>query len=167
MFGRIYKGKLKTIAEFWRMGGQITLGTDHFSDGNFLPGFGAHREIDAFVRSGIPPSDVLKIATINGAKALKIDKDHGSIEPDKVADLFIIEGNPLENIRKASSIAIRATCRFCLRRLKSRAKLGPRITAQMESSTLYSNMATNIARQPMKKRTKLKITPATNVRTNS
>ena len=104
MFGRIYKGKLKTIAEFWRMGGQITLGTDHFSDGNFLPGFGAHREIDAFVRSGIPPSDVLKIATINGAKALKIDKDHGSIEPGKVADLFIIEGNPLKNIRNTRNV---------------------------------------------------------------
>lgn len=103
-FERIYKSKLNTIAEFWRLGGQISLGTDHFSDGNFLPGFGAHREIDAFVRSGIPPAEALKIATINGAKALKIEKDHGSIEAGKVADLFIIKGNPLERIRNTRNV---------------------------------------------------------------
>ena len=73
LFERIYLAKQKTIVEFWKAGGRITLGTDHFSNGNFLPGFGAHREMDALVRSGIPTGQVIKIATINGAKALGIE----------------------------------------------------------------------------------------------
>lgn len=104
MFHRIYEAKLTTIPEFWRAGGQITLGTDHFSNGTFLPGFGAHRELDAFVRSGIPPAEAIKIATINGAKALGIEKDHGSIESGKFADLFVVTGNPLERIRNTRNV---------------------------------------------------------------
>ncbi len=104
LFQRIYRAKQETIPEFWRAGGQITLGTDHFSDGTYLPGFGAHREINAFVRSGIPPAEVIKIATINGATALRIDKDYGSIENGKIADLFVILGNPLEQIRNTRNV---------------------------------------------------------------
>ena len=88
-----------TIDDYFKAGGLISLGTDHNSDGNYLAGFGVHREMDAMVRAGIPPAEVIKIASINGARALKIDKDHGSIEVGKSADLYIIEGNPLDNIR--------------------------------------------------------------------
>lgn len=98
-FEKIYKVKQQTIKAFYDAGGKITLGTDHFSDGSYLPGFGIHRELDAFVRSGIPPEDAIRIATINGAKALRIDKDHGSIQLNKFADLYIVKGNPLKRIR--------------------------------------------------------------------
>lgn len=98
-FEKIYQVKQKSIVEFWKAGGKITLGTDHFSNGNFIAGFGVHREMDVMVRSGIPENDVLKIATINGARAIGIDDHHGSIEPGKSADLYIIRGNPLESIR--------------------------------------------------------------------
>ena len=104
IYQRIYDAKLKTIADFHRAGGKITLGTDHVSNGNHLPGFGVHREMDAMVRAGIPAADVLKIATINGAKAFKIDKDHGSIEAGKVADLVVIQGNPIEKIRNTRNV---------------------------------------------------------------
>ncbi len=103
-FDDIYRAKLKTIGVFHKAGGQISLGTDHFSNGNWLPGFGAHRELDAFVRAGISEVDALRIGTINGAKALKIEKDHGSIETGKSADLFIVTGNPLENIRNTRNV---------------------------------------------------------------
>jgi len=98
-FEKIYQTKQSTIDDFWRAGGLITLGTDHNSDGNYLAGFGIHREIDALARSGIPAAEVLKIATWNGARALKLDDEHGSIEVGKAADLYIISGNPLDNIR--------------------------------------------------------------------
>lgn len=104
LFERIYLAKQKTIEEFWKAGGRITLGTDHFSNGNFLPGFGAHREMDALVRSGIPPAQAIKIATINGAKALGIGADHGSIEIGKSADLFVVRGNPLQDIRRTRHV---------------------------------------------------------------
>ena len=104
IYQRVYRAKQTTIAAFHEAGGKITLGTDHVSNGDHLPGFGVHRELDALVRNGIPEADALKIATINGARALKIDKDHGSIEIDKVADLVIIKGNPLDRIRNTRNV---------------------------------------------------------------
>ena len=104
IYQRVYRAKQTTIAAFHEAGGMITLGTDHVSNGNHLPGFGVHRELDALVRNGIPEAEALKIATINGARALKIDKDHGSIEVGKVADLVIIKGNPLEKIRNTRNV---------------------------------------------------------------
>ena len=104
IYQRIYVAKQKTISEFFESGGTITLGTDHVSDGNYHPGFGVHRELDAFVRNGIPAGDAIKIATINGAKALKIEHDHGSIEQGKFADLFVVSGNPIENIRNTRNV---------------------------------------------------------------
>lgn len=103
-FQRIYEAKLKTISAFFEAGGTITLGTDHVSDGTYLPGFGAHRELDALVRSGIPAVEAIKIGTINGARALRIDDDYGSIVPNKVADLMIVTGNPVENIRNTRNV---------------------------------------------------------------
>lgn len=104
VFQEIYQAKQKTIADFHKAGGTITMGTDHVSNGNHIAGFGVHREMDAFSRSGIPNSEVIKIATINGARAFGIEKDHGSIEVGKIADLFIVEGNPLENIRHTRNV---------------------------------------------------------------
>ena len=104
IYQRIYDAKLKTIADFHKAGGMITLGTDHVSNGNHLPGFGVHREMDAMSRAGIPNADVLKIATINGAKAFKIDKDHGSIEAGKVADLVMVKGDPIKKIRNTRNV---------------------------------------------------------------
>ena len=104
MYQRIYDAKLKTIADFHKAGGKITLGTDHVSNGNHLPGFGVHREMDAMSRAGIPNADVLKIATINGARALNIEKDHGSIVVGKVADLVMVKGDPSANIRNTRNV---------------------------------------------------------------
>ncbi len=129
IYQRVYRAKQKTIAAFHEAGGKITLGTDHVSNGNHLPGFGVHRELDALVRNGIPAADALKIATINGAKALKIDSDHGSIELGKVADLVIIKGDPLENIRNTRNVqkVVRAGVVYDAAELldKVRGKLGP------------------------------------------
>ena len=104
LYQAVYRAKQTTIADFHQAGGTITLGTDHNSNGNHLPGFGVHRELDALVRNGIPAADAIKIATINGARAFRIEKDYGSIEAGKVADLVIIEGNPIEKIRNTRNV---------------------------------------------------------------
>ncbi len=103
-FQAIFETKRQTIDDFWRAGGLITLGTDHVCSGSHLPGFGAHREIATMAAAGIPPGEVLKIATINGAKALGIDDRHGSIAVGKVADLAIIEGDPLADIKQTRNM---------------------------------------------------------------
>ncbi|MFQ5627458.1 MAG: amidohydrolase family protein [bacterium] len=105
-FEKIYWIKRRTIKKFYDAGGGylITLGTDHPSTGEFIPGFSAHRELEAFVLSGIPPAAALKIATINGARALDVGNKLGSIEPGKFADLMVIKGNPLDNIRNTRTV---------------------------------------------------------------
>ena len=58
----------------------------------------------AFSRAGIPAADVIRIATINGARALGIDKDFGSIAVGKWGDLAIVRGNPLEDITHTRNV---------------------------------------------------------------
>lgn len=100
-FERIYWIKRATVKAFYDAGGRhlITLGTDHPSWGQFLSGFGVHREMHALALAGIPNADVLRIATINGARALGLGDRLGSIEPGKWADLVILDGDPLADIR--------------------------------------------------------------------
>ena len=107
-FEQIYQVKRDLISEFYRQGGSewITLGTDHPSWGEFFSGFGVHREMHALNRSGIPAAAVLRIATINGARALGVDDRLGTIEPGKLADLVILAGNPLDDIRNTRRVRI-------------------------------------------------------------
>ncbi len=128
-FQKIFEAKQTTIDDFFRAGGFITLGTDHFSDGTFLAGFGAHREMNVLHESGIPAAEVIKIATINGAQALGIAEDHGSIEQGKSGDLCIVRGNPLQQIRNTRNVThvVRAGLHYDPQQLLNdcRGKLGP------------------------------------------
>jgi imidazolonepropionase-like amidohydrolase len=107
-FERIYHVKRKTIKAFFDAGGGdlITLGTDHPSWGEFLSGFSAHRELHAFVLAGIPPAAALRIGTINGARALGLSDRLGTLEAGKLADLFIVRGNPLDDIRNTRNVEL-------------------------------------------------------------
>jgi imidazolonepropionase-like amidohydrolase len=105
-FQRIYDAKFREIKRFYDAGGArlITLGTDHPSWGEFLSGFASHRELHAFVLAGIRPADALRMATINGARAMRLSDALGSIEPGKLADLFVVRGNPLDDIRHTRNV---------------------------------------------------------------
>lgn len=69
-----------------------------------LQGLGYHWELWSVASGGMTPMNALKTATILGAEALGLDKELGSIETGKLADLVIMESNPLENIRNTNSI---------------------------------------------------------------
>jgi imidazolonepropionase-like amidohydrolase len=107
-FEKIYWVKRRTIRTFYEAGGGhlITLGTDHPSWGEYFTPFSVHRELHAMVLSGIPPAQALKIATINGARALNVGDLLGTIEPGKLADLFIVKGNPLQDIRNTRNVRL-------------------------------------------------------------
>ena len=82
------------------------MGSDHISTGDYLAGFSAHRELHALVLSGIPPTAAIKIATLNGARALRMGDQLGSIESGKLADLLVVRGNPLEDIRNTRNVRL-------------------------------------------------------------
>jgi len=105
-FKRIYEVKLKEVKRFYDAGGGalITSGTDHPSWGEYLSGFGTHRELQAFVLAGIPPAAAIKMATVNAAHAMHMGDALGTIEPGKLADLCVVEGNPLQDIRHTHDV---------------------------------------------------------------
>jgi len=87
-------------------GNLLVIGTDEPVYTTLLPGFAFHRELLAMVHAGLPTSAVLKAATINGANALGIGDKLGSIEVGKLADLYIANGNPLEEIKAARDVRL-------------------------------------------------------------
>jgi imidazolonepropionase-like amidohydrolase len=101
-FENIYWTKRKEIKAFYDAGGGdlITLGTDHPSWGEFFTPFSVHRELLSLSLSGIPNAAVLRIATINSARAMGLGDRLGSIESGKWADLVVVRGNPLQDIRR-------------------------------------------------------------------
>ncbi len=67
-------------------------------------GIATHWEIWSFVRGGMSPLEALQAATISPAQSLGMDKEIGSLEPGKLADMVILHGDPLENIRNTERV---------------------------------------------------------------
>ena len=81
----------------------LTTGTDQVGF-TFLPGFGLWREMEIFAEAGVPPMDVLRAATVNGARAIGRSDLLGSLEAGKLADFVVLDGNPLEDIGRVRSV---------------------------------------------------------------
>jgi Tol biopolymer transport system component/imidazolonepropionase-like amidohydrolase len=69
-----------------------------------LAGLGAHWELWLLAQSGITNLQALRCATLDGARYLGMDGDIGSIEPGKLADMVVMERNPLDSIRNSDSV---------------------------------------------------------------
>jgi imidazolonepropionase-like amidohydrolase len=84
-------------------GVNILSGTD-IPNFDLVPGTSLHHELEILVEAGIPPLEVIKIATNNGAQALGIEEDVGTIESGKQADMVILSDNPVDEISNTKKI---------------------------------------------------------------
>ncbi|MBS3927997.1 MAG: PD40 domain-containing protein [Sphingomonadales bacterium] len=69
------------------------------------PGIAAHWELWSFVRGGMTPVEALRAGTIESARSLGYDKDVGSLEPGKLADLVVLDADPTQDIRNSDKVA--------------------------------------------------------------
>ncbi|EAR14979.1 amidohydrolase family protein [Robiginitalea biformata] len=93
-----YRLWMTFVNEYKNRGGRVTAG----SDSGFiyqLYGFGYIRELELLREAGFHPLEVIRAATLNGAEALGMEGEIGSVEVGKLADLVIIGENPLENLK--------------------------------------------------------------------
>ncbi len=68
-------------------------------------GLGLHWEIWMLNQGGLSPHEALRCATANGAKTLGMDRDIGTLEAGKLADVIVVDGNPLQDIRQSERVA--------------------------------------------------------------
>jgi imidazolonepropionase-like amidohydrolase len=90
----VLKKGMEYEREFVKLGGLLAAGVDPTGNGGALPGFGDQRNVELLVEAGFTPVEALRIMTLNGAKVLGVDKDLGSVETGKIADLVVVRGNP-------------------------------------------------------------------------
>jgi len=103
-----FNQRVVELMALYKAGGEnlLIVGTDEPIYTSLLPGFAYHRELLAMTYAGLPPMAVLKAATINGATALGVADRLGSVEVGKFADLVVVNGNPLKDIKAARSIRL-------------------------------------------------------------
>jgi imidazolonepropionase-like amidohydrolase len=93
---------LETVRVLHKAGVPIVAGTDQA-----VPGFSLDREIELYVKAGFTPMEAIQAATLVPARAMGMEKESGTIEAGKRADVILVDGNPLENIsdiRKVSTV---------------------------------------------------------------
>lgn len=95
-----YQKMLEMVYALYESGITIVPGTDA------MAGFGLHRELENYVRAGIPANQVLKIATLTSAEVAGVDEQIGSIEEGKIADLILVDGNPAESINEIRKVVM-------------------------------------------------------------
>ena len=92
------------VKRFYDAGGVLIVGTDTAAVYQ-APGLSAHEEMRLMAELGVPVIDALRAGTINAARALGIERETGSIEAGKLADIVIIDADPLADINNTRKIA--------------------------------------------------------------
>jgi imidazolonepropionase-like amidohydrolase len=114
---KVFDKEVAIVGALHRAGIPVVAGTDQT-----VPGHSLHREIELYVQAGFTPMEAIQAATIVPARVMGFDKELGTVEPGKRADLAILGGNPLEsihNIRKVEYVITGGTMYNCAELWKS------------------------------------------------
>ena len=71
-----------------------------------FPGYSVYRELELYVAAGLTPMEAIRAATIIPARVMKLSDILGSVETGKNADLFLVDGDPVENIRNIRNVSM-------------------------------------------------------------
>ena len=100
---REFPEELKLVGRMYRAGVPILAGTDTYNP-YVYPGFSLHDELSLLVEAGLPPMAALQAATIGPARFIGQAERRGTVEVGKVADLVLLDRNPLADIHNSTSI---------------------------------------------------------------
>jgi len=121
----LVKKYLEIIGSMQRAGVKLMTGSDFGANPLLFPGWGVHDEMALFVKAGLTPMEAIQAATRNPAQFLGLDRSVGTIEKGKLADLVLLDANPLEDInntRKINSVIFQG-------RMMDRAELNRKLAA--------------------------------------
>lgn len=104
-FPSVWEPLNKAVRQFYEAGIPLVAGCD--SGIPFVPfGESLHDELDCLVKAGLPPMEVLSMATLKNARLLGLEDKVGSIQPGKDADLILLNDDPLANIQNTRKIGL-------------------------------------------------------------
>ncbi len=95
-----YRKMVEFVGRLYKAGVPLVAGTDT------LAGFSLHSELALYVKAGLTPAQAIQVATRNGAKYSHTLNDRGTIEPGKLADLILIDGDPTRNIEDLRKVSL-------------------------------------------------------------
>lgn len=95
--------EVKLMQAFDKAGVPMMAGTD-YGGGWVIPGVSLHQEFDLLAKSGLSPLKILQMTTLLGAQFLKREADMGTVEEGKLADLVLLDRNPIENAQNLHNI---------------------------------------------------------------
>ncbi|SRR5579871_3257932 len=102
---RFIAKELEVVNAMHKTGIPFLAGTDTPPGVYIFPGFSLHDELQRFVAAGFTPLEALQTATLNPAKFLGMEDRLGTIETGKLADMVLLDANPLDDIRNTQKIA--------------------------------------------------------------
>jgi len=102
---KVFSKDAEIVGAMQRAGVKILAGTDTLNPYCF-PGFSLHDELGLLVKAGLSPMEALQAATLNPARFMGQEKDFGTVEAGKIADLVLLDANPLNDIANTKRIDV-------------------------------------------------------------
>jgi imidazolonepropionase-like amidohydrolase len=103
LFAAVLHKEMAFERAFVAAGGKLLAGVDPTGWGGVVAGYGDQRELELLVEAGFPPEQAISIASANGARFL-FQRDIGTIEPDRQADLVVVRGDPVRRIADVRNV---------------------------------------------------------------